>query len=92
MNIFLETLIYLLAVFGIVGATYFCFMQSYLQKLDITDEKYLKSVSNINNSKKKIELYLYNIDKVEESKILEEFKINDIENVNINIYKVIDKN
>ena len=89
MGIFLETIIYLIAVFGIIMATYFCFV-------DKTQDFGRKIISNYieNNTKKKVEFYLYNIKKEEEKKLIDIFNKDikeNIDNVDINVFKIIDK-
>ena len=86
MEIFFETVIYLISMFGIVIATYFCFTESYI------DKKLLNSDLKLKNTNKKIEIYLYNMEKNEEEEIVNKIDENYIENVNVNVYKVIDKN
>ena len=85
MDVFFETVIYLIAVFGIVLATYFCFAEKYI------NIKLLNCNNKYKNGNKKIKVYLYNMDKNEEEQVITKINENSTKNVNINVYKVIDK-
>ena len=85
MDIFFETVIYLIAVFGIVVATYFCFAENYINR------KLLNSSFKFKNSNKKIEVYLYDMDENEEENVIAKINENSMKNVNVNVYKIIDK-
>ncbi len=105
MNILIETIIYLVAVLGIIIAAFEVSSIDNLKNLSSTYKKgkYRKNkikiknkIENQNKSKKikeeKIDIYLYNTNTYINEKILQVIESEDLQDeVDINIYNIIDK-
>lgn len=92
MSIFLETLIYLVAILGIIIATYSMVMfDYYIKPSRCIIKKTLNNINNCNNKDiKKIDIYINNLDSLEEeclTNTLSESKLDTTGEIYINIYR-----
>lgn len=89
MSILLETIIYLLAVFGIIIATYSMITFDCYYKPHYVSKKTLKDSNN--KTSKSIDIYTNDLNEDEEKdliKVLDKTKLINNKDVNINIYKI----